>query len=842
MTFSLAALCVACGSADDKPTLSSLSPAGDACPSGGGVVTSSGVDDDGDGVLDESEIDDRVTLCAENTLTRLDAIAPGEICPNGGTSIKAGTDDDRDGLLDDAEVDTSQTLCKGTIVRTTPIAPTEPACLGFGGVRLELGVDDDGDDILDDAEIDLTTVSCNRATESQRPASPPAAFDIFLDGGDSNGGQGGAPGNLYAEMGGTGGGTLAFFDTGVADAGFTMPVHTPVLGANPLTVDADLTLAAWCGSPPAENVPYVFAAEIYLSKGNSSPTGNPRVSSLTVAAGVTLSVDSDALYLSDDVINNGTIQRAGTGTAVALNGRSYVGGPGSKVDAVAPAGVASLGIRIDMRESIYNQGTLDATGGTGTAGGNGGPVTLEADRSLYNSGDVITTGGASTGATSVGANGGEVYFYAYAGTLFNSGDITTTGGVGTRTGGNGGILRLYAFPGELRNSGNLDTSGAVPDCTAACRGGTANTITLDAYGGPITNSGNLTARGATVTAANGCGGGGGSASFNGYENGLTTLGQGGMRVSGTIDLRGGGGGSGAATPPCDVNVGGGPGGSLSINGDPRLPLGQEVLFLGYRSVSATGGDSGGAFTGRIGGGVSLYRYGDYDQVLGSIQNWVPITVSGGAATGTGTGGDGGAISMSYGGGGTPSYTAGNGANNVKNYGVLTNDGGNGATGGGVSGNGYAILLHGPEGVTNGGELRVRGGTGTAGGGGPGEGPTYRYAILLTSDVGIVTNTAPLTADGGDGTTHGGGAGEICLEGISVSNSAAITAEGGNAGAALQSNGDGNDAWLKSFYGTSQHTGSFSGAAGTGGTGGVAGELYLDVLDGRCYAYGNNEPT
>jgi hypothetical protein len=94
-------------------------------------------------------------------LTRRDAEPPGANCKNGGTALRAGTDDDGDGVLDDAEVDHVEYVCDEPPVqiRKDLLAPSLecPA----GGIAVQTGLDDDGDGVLDDAEIDRTMRVCN---------------------------------------------------------------------------------------------------------------------------------------------------------------------------------------------------------------------------------------------------------------------------------------------------------------------------------------------------------------------------------------------------------------------------------------------------------------------------------------------------------------------------------------------------------------------------------------------------------------------------------------------------------------------------------------------------------
>ena len=99
-----------------------IGDAGAQCADGG-VVVRSGVDRDGDGVLDSAEIEIEELLCDElvamppaaSSLLRVDQEPRGANCPFGGRAVHAGVDDDGDGVLQDAEItDTAYACDAGT--------------------------------------------------------------------------------------------------------------------------------------------------------------------------------------------------------------------------------------------------------------------------------------------------------------------------------------------------------------------------------------------------------------------------------------------------------------------------------------------------------------------------------------------------------------------------------------------------------------------------------------------------------------------------------------------------------------------------------------------------------
>jgi hypothetical protein len=108
-------------------------PAGDVCPAGGTVVVA-GRDDDGDGVLDDDEIETTDYVCDAPILVRMRAEPAGEHCPDGGIAFLTGRDGDGDGALADAEVESAAYECDDVIARSVDLATAEDVAL-LAGVR-----------------------------------------------------------------------------------------------------------------------------------------------------------------------------------------------------------------------------------------------------------------------------------------------------------------------------------------------------------------------------------------------------------------------------------------------------------------------------------------------------------------------------------------------------------------------------------------------------------------------------------------------------------------------------------------------------------------------------------
>jgi hypothetical protein len=122
-------------------TVSVEEPAGVHCKSGGTRVDS-GVDQDQDGQLDAEEIDRTEYICdgveTPESLTSLASEPPGEHCAAGGVVTHTGVDDDGDGVLDANEIDHSAYDCDGVLVGDYDIDSPQ-AAEALAGVQVITG-------------------------------------------------------------------------------------------------------------------------------------------------------------------------------------------------------------------------------------------------------------------------------------------------------------------------------------------------------------------------------------------------------------------------------------------------------------------------------------------------------------------------------------------------------------------------------------------------------------------------------------------------------------------------------------------------------------------------------
>jgi hypothetical protein len=97
----------------------------------GGVEVESGIDENGNGLLDVDEVDNRKIICngenGKDSLIDVLDVEAGEICAEGGLAIRSGVDDNTNNILDDSEVNSISYLCGNnqTPVQEQPVDPND---------------------------------------------------------------------------------------------------------------------------------------------------------------------------------------------------------------------------------------------------------------------------------------------------------------------------------------------------------------------------------------------------------------------------------------------------------------------------------------------------------------------------------------------------------------------------------------------------------------------------------------------------------------------------------------------------------------------------------------------
>ena len=449
-----------------------------------------------------------------------------------------------------------------------------------------------------------------------------------------------------------------------------------------------------------------------------------------------------------------TITASGDVTANAINARSgnaFTTGVGG---AVGPITVSGANVTL---------GALTTTGGSN---GNGGAVTVDATGTL-STGAIVSSGGAAL-LNTAGRAGGAVSLTAGS-TLTTNGAITASGGAGNGAGQAGGAAGniTVSSSGTLNVSAAALTASGGASGTGDANGGNAGAISLT---NNSTSTGNLSA--GALTAVSGAAAGTGTAA-----------------AAGSVTVINNNATAGATLTTAAINVSGGTkgaGGSVILRG-----LDRTVSGL----ITASGG--AGVATATTGGAAGLVRITGIDNTAATAGTLTTaaITVSTGAASGTGAGGAAGSILLE----GT-----------TVSAGALTTTGGANGAGGSITATASlgTLAITGAAaagGAANagtagksGGNVALQAATGlstgavtTAGSAGNGAGQAGGSAGTMTLDTtaGTVTLAGSLTASGGNGIggAAGGNATQVQLNDAVLLNAAVTVAATGGAGGGASAN-------------------------------------------------------
>lgn len=175
-------------------TVRSEARAADSTCAVGGIDVATGIDQDLDGSLDDSEVRSITTLChaEDDVLALLDARPlddPGR-CPTGGFELLFGFDTDGNTELDAEELVRSEVICNGAppnvgwvtlvLIDTIPDLDACPA----GGIRLKSGLDRNRNLVLDDTEIQFDLHVCN-GVDGPAGVDGTACFRSMIEGTDA---------------------------------------------------------------------------------------------------------------------------------------------------------------------------------------------------------------------------------------------------------------------------------------------------------------------------------------------------------------------------------------------------------------------------------------------------------------------------------------------------------------------------------------------------------------------------------------------------------------------------------------------------------------------------------
>ena len=140
------------------------------CPYGG-ITVYTGLDRNGNNVLDIDEVTETTYVCnggsGNSALIRTEIASKGENCPSGGYEIFTGIDLNGDGELNSNEVQDTVYICSGSnaLIRTE-VEPKGQNCEA-GGHKIFSGIDLNGDGLLNDIEIQDTFFICHGVSAKQ---------------------------------------------------------------------------------------------------------------------------------------------------------------------------------------------------------------------------------------------------------------------------------------------------------------------------------------------------------------------------------------------------------------------------------------------------------------------------------------------------------------------------------------------------------------------------------------------------------------------------------------------------------------------------------------------------
>jgi len=415
-----------------------------------------------------------------------------------------------------------------------------------------------------------------------------------------------------------------------------------------------------------------------------------------------------------------------------------------------PAGSGGDGGNVSLQADYVTNNTaaIDAHGGEGTSGGDGGDIVMyNYDLGeVKNAGNLTMDGG--QGLEADGGDGGDLYIEAYGGNTLNSGDLSSVGGNSVDVnsdGGDGGEVSFFGYTGEANNSagdvvvsGNINTSGGSAVADGDGDGGNAGAVTLyvDQYANDTSFDQRVALLGYASIDANG---GDGAEAGSAYGYGSSTS------VSFTTD-----GGenyqsqwfAGSVANDVPINARGGNG----ITADPELPL---------ENYGGAGGIVG--FYASTSNEISALN------ITGT--NTAAIDVSGGNAVGD--------ASVLSGGGSSGSFVL-TGYHGATNSGVVSGSGGNGGRSGG---DGAETDFYSVVGATsNSAAIDNNGGDGAEYGGVGGQVELFGASSANSADVNVNGGNATSTDELVD--TVGGDGGNVGILGLGLdapaTNTGAVT--------------------------------------------------------------------
>ena len=476
----------------------------------------------------------------------------------------------------------------------------------------------------------------------------------------------------------------------------------------------------------------------------SGQFGGTQINLVINALSGTVYISGKVNGTSQDGVNDGNSGGSITITAnqIVLTGRIESKGERNTAGAAGDGGAVLLDtVNGNAGTDIFvHGGTIDTTGGNGTtAGGDGGPITLNSEDDIEVFSSLIAAGGNANGSadTVTGGAGGDI-------------SLDAVDSIATKS-------TIDASGGDAITSGDGATAGDGGDLLVQNNNGTSGMCSL--FGTQNLGGGRASASKSGVLSVTGGGGGNlliGSGAGAGPS--LLDLPKAELAMAGGSSTGVGGEGAGSAT----VNT---TAGGIIFNGFADISAGDSTEGGGNSSADlnfvAVAGDIiiNGNLTGDGGSGNAVPGSGEqfsFTAATGNIEVRGDLSANGGNATGSGdlSGGD------ANGGGPNFSFVLSNAASTLTFFSTckITANGGR-ATGTGTGGSGGAVAIGGEGNVVISGDATLNGGSADSAGIGGGGG-----AFVVLSDANLdgtggditLNSGGTITANGGSGGTGGTG--------------------------------------------------------------------------------------
>jgi hypothetical protein len=351
------------------------------CAAGGKKMTD-GVDANGNGALDASEVAATAYICngavgatGKNSLITMVTEAPGANCAAGGKKLLVGVDANANTTLDPGEIVATSYVCDGaagasgklSLFAMTGEAPGSH-CV-FGGEKVMSGVDANGNATLDAGEVMATAYVCNGANGSNARNSLIAMNDEAAGANCAMGGK-----KLTAGVDANDNGTLDAGEilatsyvcggaTGAAGSSSLIAITSEPAGSNCAAGGEKLTVGVDNNDNGMLDLSEI-AATSYACNGPAGASGNDALITIVdEAPGSNCAAGGKKVTAGVDANDNGTLDAAEvSATSYVCNGAAGSNGASSLIaitDEPSGSNCASGGKKVTAGTDLNANGALD---------------------------------------------------------------------------------------------------------------------------------------------------------------------------------------------------------------------------------------------------------------------------------------------------------------------------------------------------------------------------------------------------------------------------------------------------------------------------------------------------